>query len=126
MYIVFYLAGNHTRTVNISAPKGGAMMKFARKVETCLSCKAPLQSGGAVCHHCESKLPELYFQHIEGQKRVETRFAQLWTQCQRCQGSLHEEVLCNSSDCPIFYMRRKAFKDLEQGKALIARFGNEW
>ena len=25
---------------------------------------------------------------------LEERFARLWTQCQRCQGSLHEDVLC--------------------------------
>lgn len=27
----------------------------------------------------------------------------LWSQCQRCQGSLHQDVLCTSRDCPIFY-----------------------
>lgn len=31
----------------------------------------------------------------------------LWTQCQRCQGSLHQDVLCTSRDCPIFYRRKK-------------------
>lgn len=25
---------------------------------------------------------------------LEERFSRLWTQCQRCQGSLHEDVLC--------------------------------
>jgi len=25
---------------------------------------------------------------------LESKFSRLWTQCQRCQGSLHEEVLC--------------------------------
>ncbi len=24
-------------------------------------------------------------------------------QCQRCQGSLHQQVLCSARDCPIFY-----------------------
>ena len=47
----------------------------------------------------------------------------LWTQCQRCQGSLHEEVLCTSRDCPIFYMRMKVQKDLQTQDNLVARFG---
>ncbi|KAF7239738.1 DNA polymerase delta catalytic subunit [Varanus komodoensis] len=38
---------------------------------------------------------------------LEEKFSRLWTQCQRCQGSLHEDVLCTSRDCPIFYMRKK-------------------
>ena len=25
---------------------------------------------------------------------LEERFSRLWTQCQRCQGSLHEDVIC--------------------------------
>lgn len=37
------LSGNHTRTVNIAAPSGGALMKFAVKIPTCLSCKAGLR-----------------------------------------------------------------------------------
>ena len=43
---------------------------------------------------------------------MQQHFSRLWTQCQRCQGSLHQEVLCTSRDCPIFYRRRKAHKDL--------------
>lgn len=38
---------------------------------------------------------------------LEDQFAALWTQCQRCQGSLHQDVLCTSRDCPIFYRRKK-------------------
>lgn len=37
------LAGNHTRTVTIAAPSGGALMKFAVKTATCMGCKAPLK-----------------------------------------------------------------------------------
>ena len=39
---------------------------------------------------------------------LENKFSRLWTECQRCQGSLHQEVLCSNKDCPIFYMRTKA------------------
>ena len=49
---------------------------------------------------------------------------QVWTQCQRCQGSLHQEVLCTSRDCPIFYRRKKVQKDLQEAQDALARF--EW
>uniref|UniRef100_A0A4W5LT21 DNA polymerase n=1 Tax=Hucho hucho TaxID=62062 RepID=A0A4W5LT21_9TELE len=54
---------------------------------------------------------------------LEERFSRLWTQCQRCQGSLHEDVLCTSRDCPIFYMRKKVQKDLDDQEKLVSRFG---
>ena len=47
------------------------------------------------------------------------------TQCQRCQGSLHQDVLCTSKDCPIFYMRKKSQKDVEDSVAVLERFDNE-
>jgi DNA polymerase delta subunit 1 len=57
---------------------------------------------------------------------LEMRFARLWTKCQRCQGSLHQDVLCTSRDCPIFYMRKKAQKDAEEHARTLARFTNDW
>jgi DNA polymerase delta subunit 1 len=50
---------------------------------------------------------------------------QLWSQCQRCQGSLHQDVLCTSRDCPIFYRRKKVAKELDEAHATLARF-TDW
>uniref|UniRef100_A0A674E9F1 DNA polymerase n=1 Tax=Salmo trutta TaxID=8032 RepID=A0A674E9F1_SALTR len=61
--------------------------------------------------------------HIFHLSTLEERFSRLWTQCQRCQGSLHEDVLCTSRDCPIFYMRKKVQKDLDDQEKLVSRFG---
>jgi DNA polymerase delta subunit 1 len=49
---------------------------------------------------------------------------QVWTQCQRCQGSLHQEVLCMSRACPIFYRRKKVQKSPQEAQDALARF--EW
>ena len=38
------------------------------------------------------------------------------------QGSMHSEVLCSSKDCPIFYMRMKARKEVEEQGKELARF----
>lgn len=50
----------------------------------------------------------------------------LWTQCQRCQGSLHQDVLCTSRDCPIFYRRKKIQKELHEAHTTLARFNDMW
>ncbi|PON49372.1 DNA-directed DNA polymerase [Parasponia andersonii] len=53
---------------------------------------------------------------------LEMLFGRLWTQCQECQGSLHQDVLCTSRDCPIFYRRKKAQKDMAEAKQQLERW----
>ncbi|PSR90585.1 hypothetical protein PHLCEN_2v4878 [Hermanssonia centrifuga] len=36
-----------------------------------------------------------------------------------------QDVLCTSRDCPIFYMRKKAQKDVEDASAVLERFDYE-
>jgi DNA polymerase delta subunit 1 len=36
-----------------------------------------------------------------------------------------QDVLCTSKDCPIFYRRKKAQKDVEDSGAMLERFDNE-
>lgn len=59
-------------------------------------------------------------------KQTEIKFNRLWTQCQRCQGSLHQDVLCTSKDCPIFYMRKKAQKEVKEVSDLMEKFEFDW
>lgn len=98
-------------------------MAFAKKRSTCIGCKASLPTDVAVCKHCESRESQIYQKEISKLAVLEERFSRLWTQCQRCQGSLHEEVICTSRDCPIFYMRKKVIMDVNQQSKLIDRFG---
>ena len=75
---------------------------------------------------------------------LQETFGRLWTQCQRCQCSMHQDVLCTSRDCPIFYRcvsracpaccsmradvrccphsRKKVQKDLVEAEATLERF----
>ncbi|KAH6686248.1 DNA polymerase delta catalytic subunit [Plectosphaerella plurivora] len=120
------LAGAHTRTISVAAPTIGGLMKFAKKTQTCMGCKKPLtskdESAGAVCSNCAPRAGELYKKTLDKVSDLEVRFGRLWTQCQRCQGSMHCEVICSSKDCPIFYMRMKAKKDLEDAGKELTRF----
>ncbi|KAF8519681.1 DNA polymerase family B-domain-containing protein [Gautieria morchelliformis] len=124
------LSGDHTRAIQIATPSVGGLMKFAVKTVTCLGCKTPLRANnsfknGAVCNNCRPRLGELFQKQVAHTSSRQVQFSRLWTQCQRCQGSLHQDVLCTSKDCPIFYMRKKAQKDVEDAVNTLERFDEE-
>lgn len=106
--------------------KVGALSAFTKKKEVCVGCKSVLPKGyedEAVCAYCKPKEAALYQQELVHHRMLEDRFASLFTECQRCQGSLFEEILCTSRDCPIFYIRKKVQVELETTKTKIGRFG---
>ncbi|AFR94130.2 DNA polymerase delta subunit 1 [Cryptococcus neoformans C23] len=121
------LHGDHTRTIQIATPTIGGLMKFAVKTVTCMGCKTPLRgkNESAVCVNCRPKLPELYQKQVAQTSALQIDFARLWTQCQRCQGSLHQDVICTSADCPIFYRRTARQKEVASSVAQLDRFEKE-
>jgi DNA polymerase delta subunit 1 len=119
------LRGDHTRTKTVVTSKVGALTAFTKKKSTCIGCKVPLdKDSDAVCKHCQDKKSGIYQKQINQLAALEEKFSRLWTQCQRCQGSLHEEVLCTSRDCPIFYMRKKIQITLNEQDKVLQRFGD--
>lgn len=117
--------GEHTRTISVITPKKGGMMKFAKVRLKCLGCKSPINEG-ALCEYCMPKEAEYYAKNLGAVTKLEKVYASLWTECQRCMGDVCHDVLCSNGDCPIFYRRRKAQKDLDTASERIARFGLEW
>ena len=47
-----------------------------------------------LCMKCKEHESNFYQKEISKIIELENKFARLWSQCQRCQGSLHQEVLC--------------------------------
>lgn len=122
------LTGDHTRSVTVVTPSSalGGIMKFAQKKLMCLGCKAQLKDGfTTLCEHCQPQEAQIYYNCLTKVNDLEEGYSKLWTQCQRCQGSLHQDVLCTSRDCPIFYRRKKCQKDLEEASATLLRF-QDW
>ncbi|RXG74084.1 DNA polymerase delta catalytic subunit [Armadillidium vulgare] len=118
------LKGDHTRSRIISHSKVGALSKFITKKASCVGCKVPIANQSeALCNHCKAKESEIYMGQMESLAKLEERFGRLWTQCQRCQGSVHEEVICTSRDCPIFYIRKKTQIELSEQEKVVQRFG---
>ncbi|XP_063979553.1 DNA polymerase delta catalytic subunit isoform X2 [Diachasmimorpha longicaudata] len=124
------LKGEHTRTKAIVTSRVGALAAFTKKKETCIGCKSvlpPEREKMALCKYCQSKEVEYYQTELYAGRKLEEKFCRLWTECQRCQGSLHQEVLCTSRDCPIFYMRKKVQMELDTQMKRIDRFGvTDW
>jgi DNA polymerase delta subunit 1 len=117
--------GDHTRAVAVVTPRSGGMMKFAAVGLSCLGCKSQISSG-ALCKFCTDREPEVYLKHMSLHQGLERNYAALWTECQRCMGDLCQDVLCSNGDCPIFYRRRKAQKDLDAASARLERFEVDW
>jgi len=119
------LNGDHTRTIKVTKTNMGAMFKFAVKKKTCIGCKCILKKAdekSSVCSKCKPKESQFYMKQMAVVRKKERSFHVLWTQCQRCQGSLTQEVLCSNRDCPIFYKRTKVKKDMEEAQKLLAQF----
>lgn len=119
------LKGEHTRTQAMVTSKVGALSAFTKKTEKCIGCKTkmPPNTVKALCNHCSDKEGQLYITEVFKLRQLQEKFSRLWTECQRCQGSLHEEVLCTNRDCTIFYMRKKMGIELDAQEKTISRFG---
>jgi DNA polymerase delta subunit 1 len=122
------LYGAHTLKVSKPTPKArkGGIMMFAKKKLQCLGCRTPIASGSneVLCKYCKPKEATIYSQQLLKVHTLEEKFSRLWTQCQRCQGSLHDDVLCTNRDCTIFYMRKTVRKNLDQEHTKLSRFGS--
>ncbi|KAG8345457.1 DNA polymerase family B exonuclease domain [Trypanosoma vivax] len=123
------LKGEHTRHFSVSAPSrnAGGLMKFVKFQLQCISCRSVIKEG-ALCDGCSHLGPEIYGKVIAKRNHYEAVYSQVWTQCQQCQGSLNQEVICTSRDCPVFYLRKKVQKDVLEQQALLDRFGvvDDW
>jgi DNA polymerase delta subunit 1 len=113
--------GAHTLVKSNPTPATGALAKFVTKSLRCLGCKAVIKQG-SLCSHClEEKGAEVVLSRVHDLREKEAEYNRLWTQCQRCQGSLMQPVICSNRDCDIFYRRAKARRDVESIQESIKR-----
>jgi DNA polymerase delta subunit 1 len=121
------LSGDHTRVVCKPTPvaKAGGIMQFAVKKFKCMCCKSTSDKMDAnlpLCPNCNDKEAEVYMRTLNDVNTHQQMYNQLWTECQHCQGSFHQEVICSNRDCPIFYKRKKVQIDLQNIQESLNRF----
>eukprot|EP00727_Mastigamoeba_balamuthi_P014291 m51a1_g9485 dna polymerase delta catalytic subunit, putative (1039) ;mRNA; r:626019-630517 len=120
-------SGEHTRTITIATPKQevGGIVAFAKRTLRCHGCRGPLPPNEQIlCEYCrkQGKEAELFFKQTRTVAALEKKFCRVWTQCQQCMESLHQPVICQNRDCPIFYMRTKVRKDLQEATEVLQRY----
>ena len=118
--------GEHTRSIKNPTPTMamGGIMKFAQVTQKCLGCKTPIRgsNAGNLCANCKSNEAAIYLKTLDKVNLLEDQYSRLWTQCQRCSGNLHQDVLCTARDCPIFYRRKKVQIDLANETKAVRSF----
>ncbi|KAF8822137.1 Dna polymerase [Cardiosporidium cionae] len=129
LLIIFFetiAAGDHTRTVTVLTSSDCALSKYLKKTLQCISCKAIIKSG-ALCKNCRNtKEVEVILAKTSAMREKEAEYSSLWTECQRCQLSLHQDVICVNRDCPVFYRRAKVKKDIANLQETLGRLTIEW
>ncbi|CXI06651.1 DNA polymerase delta catalytic subunit, putative [Plasmodium berghei] len=118
--------GEHTRHKTILTSSQTALSKFLKKTIRCIGCNSSIKKP-PLCNHCKAnKEFSIYMQKIKDLKLKQNEFFQLWTECQRCQGNLHIDVICMNRDCPIFYRRAKIKKDVANLQEQVTSLKIEW
>ena len=122
------LSGDHTLKVVDSSSASNPLASFIKRSVRCMNCRVVVPSDQTLCEHCKGLNIEaqIYQEKLTTVNELELKFSRLWTQCQSCQGSFHQPVLCTSRDCPIFYMRTKVRKDLQDAQVKLERFKIDW
>ncbi|CRG99029.1 DNA polymerase delta catalytic subunit, putative [Plasmodium relictum] len=118
--------GEHTRHKTILTSSQTALSKFLKKSIRCIGCNSSIKKP-PLCNHCKTnKEFSIYMQKIKDFKNKQNEFFQLWTECQRCQGNLHVDVICMNRDCPIFYRRAKIKKDVANLQEQVSSLKIDW
>lgn len=101
--------GEHTKVISRGVCMQGPMNMFVKTSDECMGCK---KTGTLLCPSCRTRFPQLF---LEIQKNFSDKaklYNLCWAECQRCMGSLVNEVLCVNRVCPIFYKRTKVKKEI--------------
>lgn len=116
------LSGEHTRHVIRATPSAAhGIAAFAVKRSTCAGCRVPIPENAILCAACVPHSSEIYAKQVAEMNQLQAEFSILWTNCQRCQGSFHQDVLCTSNDCAVYYKRTRVKKDLTSVTARVER-----
>lgn len=121
------LSTTQIRTRAVST--GDKFSQFAVRTQQCKGCRRPLRKPfdkGAVCENCIGEVPRLYAEELTDLYDMETKFGELWSECQSCQNSVQHDVICAAQDCPIFFMRRKVQKDLDKKYRELKKYDMSW
>lgn len=120
--------GEHTRRIVAPAEPAGLLGRLVVRQATCIGCRGRLPSEDApLCARCMPMAAEIYLRESMRASQLQSEFSLTWTNCQRCQGSMEQPVMCTNCDCSMFYIRTKIQKDLQGAMVTLRRLDtNDW
>lgn len=113
--------GEHTKVISSCVTMQGPLNAFIKANDECVGCK---KSGTILCKECRKNFPDLFMNIQSLYNEKAKRFNDCWVECQRCMGSITNEILCVNRVCPIFYMRTKVKKELGQLEEKLQKLNN--
>jgi DNA polymerase delta subunit 1 len=128
--------GEHTRHIDrhIALQEDEGLGKFFTKSVMCKGCGITLSYGTCaegsrpaelLCRSCEPRRFNLLVKEQAKYSAVQAAFHRMWTTCQDCQGSRFTEIMCSAQDCPIFFRRLTARRDMETSKKTVQALAKE-
>jgi DNA polymerase delta subunit 1 len=101
--------GEHTQLITQSVAVNGQMNMFVKTVEVCVGCRKP---GKILCVECLKSFTQHYISLQAAFTEKTAQYNECWVECQRCQGSIVNEVLCINRIFPNWYKRIKLKKEI--------------
>jgi DNA polymerase delta subunit 1 len=120
----------NVRIVKISSEEKG-LTRYFHPTTPCVGCGSQLpldtdEAKGLICPQCEPQRIDHLFATQKEQRRVQLEYSRIWTNCQSCQGSMHREVLCQATDCPVFYKRIALCKEMDKVQGRVKALSLDW
>ncbi len=116
--------GEHIIDIKHNTQVTGPLNSFFIKKEQCIGCGA---NGTILCQNCKKDFPKYLIKLQTEYNAKAKRYHTCWRECQRCMGSVMNEILCVNTDCPIFYMRTKVKSEVENLKEKLVKIQKlEW
>jgi DNA polymerase delta subunit 1 len=101
-------------------------MNFVVKKYHCLGCKAPV-SDTFICDDCIKYEKAIYYEMLQKKNQLEHDHCRIWSNCQKCQHTLHSAISCERYDCSAFFLRHDIDKKLEKlTEEMNMKFPNQY
>ena len=107
---------------------GGGLGRFVKTRKKCLTpgCTSfEQESGKAFCANCSASphsIREAYLSVTELLRPLEAETSALLSQCLQCEGGCGKlHVSCRNTDCPIFFRRQQAWRELHDAKESLCK-----
>lgn len=88
--------------------KTSILFNYVKKKYNCYLCKKSTNKSKILCDYCILNYDNIILTSLKMTKEIsdyDKMISRCWVECQRCQNTLLNEIVCSNGDCPIFFKR---------------------